>query len=125
MRDKNDVDPDFRQTLHDRARGMRKEMSPAERKLWSYLRGDSFHSLRFRRQHPIGIYIADFFCPRFNLVIEVDGDSHFEPEAMKWDKDRSAYFASLGLKELRFTNVDVFGNIDGVLSAIERRLGLT
>jgi very-short-patch-repair endonuclease len=104
---------------------MRKEMSPAERKLWSKLRGDNFHGLRFRRPHSIGIYIADFFCPRFNLVIEVDGDSHFEPEALKWDKDRSEYFAGLGLKELRFTNVEVFSNMDGVLTEIERRLGLT
>ena len=125
MRDKNDVDPDFRQTLRDRSRGMRKKISPAERKLWSHLRGDRFYSLRFRRQHPIGIYIADFFCPRFNLVIEVDGNSHFEPEAMQWDRDRTDYLASLELKELRFTNADVFSNIDGVLSEVERRLGLT
>jgi very-short-patch-repair endonuclease len=80
MRDRQGINTALRRLLRDRSREMRKEMSPAELELWSRIRGNQMCGLRFRRQHPIGIYIADFFCPCKNLVVEVDGDSHFEPE---------------------------------------------
>ena len=66
----------FRQALVSRARTMRKELTPAELKLWNALRGDQLLGLRFRRQHRVGSYIADFFCHAARLVVEVDGDSH-------------------------------------------------
>jgi very-short-patch-repair endonuclease len=97
------------EVLRDRARAMRRKMTQAEVKLWSRIRGDQIGGLRFRRQHAIGPFIADFFCPAKRLIIEVDGDSHFEPEQGQYDKHRTSYFAELGLHELRFTNPDVFG----------------
>jgi very-short-patch-repair endonuclease len=123
MRDREHVDPSFRQVLRDRAREMRTHMSLAEVRLWSHLRGDRLEGLRFRRQHPIGPYVADFFCPRRNLVVEVDGDSHFTPEQQRYDADRTNYFTELGLREIRFTNVDVLTNIEGVLGEIARVAG--
>ena len=124
MRDRKRIDANFRRVLRDRARAMRSEMSAAELKLWSRLRGDKLAGLRFRRQHPIGIFIADFFCPALDLVVEVDGDSHFEPEQQQWDKDRAEHFTSIGLRELRFTNEQVLKNIDGVLNTIARTAGV-
>ena len=124
MRDRKHVTPAFREVLRDRSREMRKKMSPAEAKLWSRIRGDQISGLRFRRQHPIGPFIADFFCSRKNLVVEVDGDSHFNPESSQYDKDRTEYFLGLGLHEIRFTNVDVFTSIDGVVDAIARAVGV-
>jgi very-short-patch-repair endonuclease len=123
MRDREHVDPSFRQVLRDRAREMRKHMSPAEVRLWSHLRGDRLGGLRFRRQHPIGPFVADFFCPGRNLVVEVDGDSHFTPEQQRYDADRTNYITGLGLREIRFTNVDVLTNIEGVLGEIARVTG--
>jgi very-short-patch-repair endonuclease len=110
--------------LRDRAREMRRKMTPAEAKHWSRIRGDQLGGLRFRRQHPIGPFITDFFCPGKRLVVEVDGDTHFEPGAEQADNDRTSYFAELGLRELRFTNVDVLTNVDGVVAEIMRFVGL-
>ena len=114
MRDRRSVSTQVQETLRNRGREMRKQMSPAELKLWSRLRGDELEGVRFRRRHPVGIFVADFFCPRFNLVVEVDGDSHFDEEAQRYDEERTAYFAGIGLKEIRFTNVDVLKNIENV-----------
>jgi very-short-patch-repair endonuclease len=125
MRDRQDIDPAFRRVLRDRSREMRKKMPPAEAILWARLRGDRIGGFRFRRQHPIGIYIADFFCSRKNLVIEVDGDSHFRgPEEEQWDKDRMQHFLSIGLREIRFTNQEVLKNVDGVVNTIAHELGV-
>jgi very-short-patch-repair endonuclease len=124
MRDREHVDPVFRKVLRDRAREMRSKMSPPELKLWSRIRGDQIGGRRFRRQHPIGPFMADFFCSRYNLVIEVDGDSHFEPGREQDDRDRTRYFAGLGLREIRFTNLEVLRNIDGVVDAIGRAVGV-
>jgi very-short-patch-repair endonuclease len=124
MRDRKRIDANFRRILRDRSRAMRSEMSAAELKLWSHLRGDKLAGLRFRRQHPIGIFIADFFYPALDLVVEVDGDSHFEPEQQQWDTDRTEHFVSIGLRELRFTNEQVLKNIDGVLNTIARAAGV-
>jgi very-short-patch-repair endonuclease len=125
MRDRQHVSPAFREVLRNRAREMRKKMPPAEAKLWSRIRGDQLAGLRFRRQHPIGPFIADFFCPRKNLVVELDGDSHFEPDQERFDRDRTAYIVELGLRELRFTNLDVLENIEGVVAAIARAADVT
>ena len=110
--------------LRNRAREMRRKMTPAELKLWSRIRGDQLGGLRFRRQHPVGPFITDFFCPEKRLVGEVDGDTHFEPGAEQEDRKRTAYLAELGLHELRFTNVDVLTNVDGVVAEIMRFVGL-
>lgn len=91
-------------------------MPPAERKLW-------FEGLRllpqhFRRQRPFGPYIVDFYCAAAKLVIELDGESHDGFEAQHLDQRRDAYLAGLGLKILRFTNVQVMDEFEGVMAAI-------
>jgi very-short-patch-repair endonuclease len=108
----------FRDVLKSRAREMRQEIPLAEKILWSKLRGDQFHGLRFRRQKPIGQFIADFYCPAAKLVVELDGDSH--SERIEYDTKRTAYVQSRGLREVRFQNEDVINNIDVVLQELER-----
>ncbi len=98
--------------LIHRARAMRRAMTAPELRFWcECLRAGPF---RFRRQRPIGSYIADFYCSRLKLVIEIDGDSHFDGRAQQYDQERTRYFESLGLTVIRFGNDEVMRQIDGV-----------
>ena len=103
-------------TMH-RAGELRKEPTPAERKLWAYLRGDKLHGVNFRRQHAIGNYIPDFVSIKKKLIIELDGSQHLEQS--EYDAERSRYFESLGYKVIRFWNNQVENEINGVIRAIE------
>ncbi len=105
-------------------RRFRSEMTPAERELWSRLRGQQFQGLKFRRQHGIGSYIVDFYCPAGSLVIEVDGDSHAEEYQLVKDTQRDALLRSLGLQVIRYANDDIHKNLDGVLEDLSRRLAV-
>jgi very-short-patch-repair endonuclease len=106
----------FRQTLVRRSRDLRKHMTTAEVKLWSRLRADQLLALRVRRQHRIGSYIADFFCPAAKLVVELDGDSHDERE--EYDAKRTYWMSQQGPRVARFANDDVLKHTDGVVRAI-------
>ena len=88
-------------------------MSAAEVLLWSKLRGDQLNDLRFRRQHRLGSYIADFYCHVAKLVIEVDGDSH--DERREYDEKRTYWINQRGVRVVRYTNDDVLKNVDGVI----------
>ncbi len=96
-------------------RHFRANLTPAESRLWTKLRTKQFQDLKFCRQHGIGPYIVDFFCPQKSLVIEVDGDVHAEKSVQKKDKERERYFQSLGLRVIRYNNDDLLNNLDGVL----------
>ena len=98
-------------------------MTDAEVILWSRLRGDQFQGLRFRRQHPIGPYIADFVRAKLKLVIEVDGETHHTPEQLLHDARRRVYFERRGWREMRVTNQDVYDDLDNVLKTIWRETG--
>lgn len=98
-------------------RELRKSSTFPEQRLWSKIRRQQLGA-RFRRQHGIGRYIADFYCPDWALIIELDGDSHFTPEAGSYDALRDQFMRSLGLTVLRFSNREVMQNIDGVLERI-------
>jgi len=102
-----------------RARELRKSMTPAEKRLWLYLRQ---LPCRVLRQHPIGRYIVDFYVPQHRLVIEVDGDTHSEAAQQRYDAERTRRLEALGLRVLRFTNAEVLGNIDGVWEVLCRAL---
>ena len=103
------------------ARELRKEMTPEERKLWyTYLRTHPY--FRFRRQEIIGPYIADFYCARAHLVIEIDGSQHFSEEAMAYDAQRTACFRSNQLQVLRFTNADINQRFQSVCETVEQAL---
>jgi adenine-specific DNA-methyltransferase len=96
---------------------MRHEASPPERLLWSALRNKQL-GYKFRRQHPIGPFIADFYSREAHTVVEVDGSTHFTEESLEYDAGRDAYMRSLGLEVLRFTTAEVQRNLEGVCVAI-------
>ncbi len=90
-----------------RAREMRKEMTEAEAKVWSLLRDRRLIKRKFRRQHPIGPWVADFACPAIRLAIEVDGSSHNTEDQKAWDEMKEEYLRTSGWRTLRVTNDDV------------------
>ena len=108
----------YNKKLEPIARTLRKNMTDAEILLWSKIKRKQIKEVQFYRQKPIGNYIADFYCSKEKLIIEVDGGQHYEEKGIKKDKVRDEYFKSLGLKVLRFTNIDVLKNINGVLEKI-------
>ena len=93
-------------------------MTDAEIILWSKIKGKQLKSSQFYRQKPIGSYVVDFYCPRFNLVIELDGGQHFSPEGKRKDAIRDKFLERLGIKVLRFSDREVFQNIEGILEQI-------
>jgi len=103
-------------------RELRRNSTDAERALWSHLRAKRFISLKFRRQHPCGPYILDFFCPARRLAIELDGGQHFEPVAASYDRRRTDFLQRNGIKALRFRNDVVLRDIETVLEAIWREV---
>jgi len=104
--------------LKQYSRQLRKNMTDAERHLWAKIRMKQLKGYQFYRQKPIGDYIVDFFCPRAKLVIEVDGSQHFSDEMTEYDRIRNEYLSSLGLRVLRFTNIDVLTHIESVVESI-------
>ena len=102
--------------IRKQANELRKEMPTAEVKLWSILQNRQLGDFKFRRQHPIGSFIVDFYCPEANLVIEIDGPSH----ADQTDKDlmHTQWLEEQGLQVLRITNHDVYRNINAVTAVI-------
>ncbi|MDD5039414.1 MAG: endonuclease domain-containing protein [Dehalococcoidales bacterium] len=108
--------------LKEHARQLRENMTDAERHLWTRIRMKQLNGYQFYRQKPIGDYIVDFFCPKANLIIEVDGSQHFVDETIEYDRIREEYVSSLGLKVLRFTNAEVLKNIEGVVEHIEEEM---
>lgn len=74
--------------------------------------------VKFRRQYSVGSYIIDFYSPEIKLAIEVDGDSHFEHQAIKYDRERQSFIENFGIQFLRFTNIDIYKNLHGVLEEI-------
>jgi len=107
-------------SLKPRARRLRSEPTPAERKLWfEYLRTCP---AKFTRQKPLGRYIADFYCAEFRLVVELDGDSHFNERGASYDARRGEALALLGIRVLRFTNAEVLEAFEGVCGEIDKVL---
>ena len=110
--------PDAKSPATSRARRLRRDMTNAERKLWSALRDHRFRDLHFRRQAPCGPYVADFLCHAARLVIEVDGATHSTDSEIIRDLKRDAWFAANGFVVLRVTNAEVYAEFDGVLERI-------
>ena len=99
------------------AKNLRKSMTPWERKLWyMFLKN---YPLRFQRQKAIDNYIADFYCAKAKLVIELDGGGHYKAEKIEQDKKRTANFEKYGLKVIRISNCDVDKNFEGVCAFID------
>ena len=102
------------------AQRLRREMTNAEVVLWSQLRRNGVPGLRFRRQHPIGPFVADFACVSSKIVVEVDGTNHFGDAQLLHDKQRDAYIRRRGWRVIRVSNEDVYKRLDQVLDFIFR-----
>jgi very-short-patch-repair endonuclease len=107
--------------LKERRVSLRNNQTPQEVLLWSKLRRENL-GFKFRRQHSIGGYIADFYCPTKRLVIEIDGSQHFRKDDMEYDQNRTKSFQALGINVIRFTNADINANMEGVLIKIRSYL---
>jgi very-short-patch-repair endonuclease len=103
-----------------KARELRKNLTGPEKILWSHIRKKQQKGMHFRRQHPYGIYILDFYCFEANLVIEVDGMIHINQK--EYDNERTRYLESSGLRVLRFRNLDIEEKIECVLENINNSL---
>jgi very-short-patch-repair endonuclease len=108
----------LRERVGVRARGLRQSSTDAERLLWHHLRDRRLARFKFRRQHPIGPYFADFACIDAHLVVELDGAQHFERDAQAKDVRRTASMSAAGWQVLRFDNGQVLQETQGVLQAI-------
>jgi very-short-patch-repair endonuclease len=108
----------YNRKLNPVARDLRKNMTDAERLIWSRLRRRQIKGHQFYRQKIIGEYIVDFFCPTARLVIEVDGGQHCSADGIKKDKVRDDHLEGVGLAVLRFSDTEVLKNIEGVLEGI-------
>jgi very-short-patch-repair endonuclease len=100
------------------ARDLRRQLTPTEEKLWNALRGRGVGGLKFRRQHPYGRYVLDFFCVERQLALEVDGGVHLQPGQAEHDAERSAFLAEQGICVLRFKNEEIERDLEGVLKRI-------
>ncbi len=93
-------------------------MSPPELRLWVVLRGKALAGFRFRRQHPMGPYILDFYCPAIRFALEVDGEGHGHPDQAAHDLRRDRWLARQGVRIMRVEAIEVRDNFDGVMTDI-------
>jgi very-short-patch-repair endonuclease len=112
----------FDRKLKPLARTLRTKMTDAEQLIWSKIRRKQIGGVQFYRQKNVGHYIVDFYCPKGKLIVEIDGGQHYESEGMKKDRERDRYFQMLGFTVLRFSDIDVLKNIDGVIERIQEYL---
>jgi len=106
----------MRHPHRDRARALRREQTPAEARLWSRLRSRDMAGAKFRRQVPIGPFIADFLCKELSIIVEADGGQHSDQEA--YDARRTAWLESQGYRVLRFWNHAILTDTDAVMEVI-------
>jgi very-short-patch-repair endonuclease len=107
----------------ERAKEMRREMTPAEKILWKKIKANRLDGLHFRRQQIVHGYFADFLCHQHDLIVEVDGGIHDTQK--EYDAEREAYLMSLGFRIIRFKNEDFLKNLDGVLQRIVEECKIT
>jgi very-short-patch-repair endonuclease len=104
-------------SILERSRDLRHPLTPAEAKVWARVRNSQL-GFKIRRQHPIGRFIADFYCAAAKLVIEIDGDTHAQPDQIEYDAVRTAWLEAHGYRVIRFDNRDVHANLESVLESI-------
>lgn len=101
-----------------KAQSLRNNETQAEKILWERLRNNKLKGYKFRRQHPINLFIADFYCHQLKLIIEVDGEYHNSPEQIQKDEERTLILQDNDLKIIRITNHKIETNIDEVITEI-------
>ena len=109
--------PGPRDQIFHNARILRNNQTPAERHLWAALRKRGIGK-KFRRQHRIGNYIVDFYCPALKLAVEIDGGQHDSPESRQYDEKRTRFLQEQGIRVLRFWNNEVLQQTENVLEAL-------
>ena len=107
-------------SLGERRRTLRASLTPAEAALWRVLQRSQLQGRKFRRQHSIGPYVVDFYCPNERLVIELEGSAHDSEQAAAGDEARERFLSATGLTVLRVENRYVFENPEGVLDLIKQ-----
>ena len=105
--------------LKPRRKELRNNSTYAEVYFWQQVKGRQLEGRKFRRQTSIGPFVVDFYCPEEKLVVELDGEVHFNEEAIKYDKERTEYIETLGLRVIRFENNEVLKNTEFVLNKIK------
>lgn len=105
-----------------KAKKLRENETEAEKLLWEKLRDKRLNGIKFRRQHPVNLYIADFYCHKYKLIIEIDGEYHFTKEQIAKDLERTKNLNENGLQIIRFTNNDISENIENVLQKILEKI---
>jgi very-short-patch-repair endonuclease len=103
---------------YQRAAWMRRHLTAPEARLWRCLKGGKLEGFKFRRQHPLGPYILDFYCMAAKVAIEVDGAVHETPERMLHDRRRTAWLEEQGVRVLRYPALSIRDNLEGVLAGI-------
>ena len=109
--------------MQERRRDLRKNMTPAEAALWKKLQRQQLGE-RFLRQYSIGYYVVDFYCPKYKLAIELDGEVHFSEERQEYDKKRTEFLNSVGVNVIRFENCQVFKSTEWLLERIKEKFKL-
>lgn len=104
------------------AKELRTQGTDAERRIWSHLRAGRLNGHKFRRQHPIGNYIADFYCHSARLVIELDGGQHDSPDAVAYDTQRTQWMETEGVRVVRFSDVEALRDTEAVVASILREV---
>jgi len=111
-----------RKSIFLKAIELRNNPTRAEKIRWEYLKNKDLFNLRFKRQHPIDIFIADFYCHQYKLVIEVYGEIHNNPDTQEYDEGRKFEMEKFGIRILRFSNTEVLENIDNVIARIKQEI---
>ncbi|MEM7108695.1 MAG: endonuclease domain-containing protein [Bacteroidota bacterium] len=106
-------------SVFEKAKKLRSNMTKHEKLLWDELRANKLNGLRFKAEHPIHTFIADFYCHKLRLVIEVDGTSHNNEDQIEYDKGRTYSMKQYGIKVLRFTNNEIEKDITKVINYIK------
>ena len=115
--------PNTRPHLQTFRTELRKNLTPAEATLWRYLKSSKLDGRKFRRQHSVGEYILDFYCPSERLAVELDGAVHKNDRAAVYDHERTLFLEYYGINVIRFENFFVFEEIEFVLQCIQRQFG--
>jgi imidazole glycerol-phosphate synthase subunit HisF len=112
------------QNTFEKARILRNNMTEAETIMWDMLKNRNIFKAKFRRQHPIAIFIVDFYCHEYKLAIEIDGEIHLKNEVKEYDDGRSYDIEKFGIKILRFTNNDVFTDLEKIIKEILKTIAV-
>ena len=110
--------------IKERRKELRNNMTAEEKIIWKYIKNNQL-GVKFRRQHSIDYYIADFYCSELKIVIEIDGSQHYSEDGIEYDMEREEFMKSIGIRTIRFSNYDVLNNIEGVVEKIKEEIKTT